>query len=535
MAEPQLRPRENPTFDYVRSPDQDGANVARHPVVIVGAGPIGLSMAIDLAQQGVPAVVLDDDDTVSVGSRAICYAKRTLEIWNRLGVAQPMVDLGITWKVGRVRFDERLVYSFDLQPQAGHRMPAFVNLQQYHMEEILVARAAELDLIDLRWKNGVTGLDPQSDHVTLAIDTPDGAYRLEANSVIAADGARSALRTLMGLDFGGRVFDDQFLITDIIMKADFPSERWFWFDPPFNRGQSALLHRQAENVWRLDFQIGKDADPERETRMENLIPRIRAMLGDDLEFDIEWASVYTFKCRRLDSFRHGRVIFTGDAAHQVSPFGARGANSGVQDTDNLAWKLALVTQGLAPDSLLDSYDAERGPAADENLMNSTRSTDFITPKSAISRTFRDAVLDLAERYPFARPLVNSGRLSLPSSYERSTLNTPDQDTFESGPPPGAPAVDAPVSEGVWLLDQLPGRFTGLYFGSTDGAPTETEIASIPVSIHIADPNGEAAKRYDAQPGTIYLLRPDQHVAARWRTYDKSKFEAAIRRATGHGL
>jgi 3-(3-hydroxy-phenyl)propionate hydroxylase len=531
-VEPRLRPRQNPTFDYVRSPDQSAAASAHHLVVIVGAGPVGLSMAIDLAQHGVRSVVLDDDDTVSVGSRAICYAKRTLEIWNRLGVAAPMVDKGITWKVGRVRFGERLVYSFDLLPEEGHRMPAFVNLQQYHMEEMLVARATELDEIDLRWKNAVTGFDQTPDRAALTIDTPDEPYTLLADTVIAADGARSSLRALMGLDFEGRVFDDQFLICDIIMTADFPSERWFWFDPPFNRGQSALLHKQADNVWRLDFQIGREADPELETRTDRLVPRIHAMLGDDVAFDIEWARVYTFKCRRLDQFRHGRVLFMGDAAHQVSPFGARGANSGVQDADNLAWKLALVTKDLAPDGLLDSYDDERGRAAHENLMNSTRSTDFITPKSPISRVFRDAVLDLAEHYPFARPLVNSGRLSLPTRYDGSPLNTPDAHVFACGPAPGAPAIDAPLADGTWLLEQLGGQFVVLYFGSSDQAPPVMVVSRVPVSIVAVDPESQTAARYDGQPGTVYLIRPDQHIAGRWRAFDVKKVETAVGRATG---
>ena len=415
MSEPRLIARKNQVFAYSRNPDQDAAKPARHPVVIVGAGPIGLSAAIDLAQRGIACVVLDDDDTVSVGSRAICYAKRTLEIWDRLGVAAPMIERGITWRVGRVRFGDRLVYSFDLMREGGHQMPPFINLQQYHMEEILVARVGELEAADLRWNNGVSGLKQDQDGVELTVDTPDGPYTLMADYVIAADGAHSTVRKLLGLDFKGRVFDDQFLISDIIMKADFPSERWFWFDPPFNPGQSALLHRQADNVWRLDFQIGAAADPELEVQHERLVPRIKGMLGDGIDFDIEWVSVYTFKCRQLDKFRPGRVLFAGDAAHQVSPFGARGANTGVQDADNLAWKLALVLNGFGPDRLLDSYDEERVPSAAENLRHSTRSTDFITPKSSISRLFRDAVLNLAERHKFARPLVNSGRLSTPTS------------------------------------------------------------------------------------------------------------------------
>ncbi|HEX4884050.1 MAG TPA: FAD-dependent oxidoreductase [Casimicrobiaceae bacterium] len=540
----------NPTFPYRRCADQDAPG-APHPVVVVGAGPVGMAAAIDLAQRGVPVVVVDDDETVSVGSRAICYAKRALEILDRLGVGQRIVDKGVGWNVGRVFFRDAEAYRFDLLPEAGHRRPAFVNLQQYWLEEFLVERCAELPAVDLRWRHKVTGVVPHADGATLTIDTPDGPYALQARWVIACDGARSPVRNLLGLESEGQVFRDRFLIADIHMRSDFPTERWFWFDPPFHPNQSVLLHRQADDVWRIDFQLGWDADPEEEKKPERILPRLRAMLGPEAKFDIEWASVYTFQCRRMKSFRHGRVLFAGDAAHLVSPFGARGANSGFQDTDNLAWKLALVLDGKAPERLLDSYDAERTFAADENILNSTRSTDFITPKSRVSRTFRDAVLQLAKRHPFARRLVNSGRLSVPAVLATSPLNAPDVDAgFASGPGamvPGAPAADAPVrgAEGDWLLGYLGGTFTLLAFGDALAARDVAALAHAPIACRVVqvggdalpgatrldDVEGLAAKRYDARPGTVYLLRPDQHVTGRWRAFDAARVRAAIARAT----
>ena len=297
-------------------------------------GPIGLAAAIDLALHGIDFILVDDNNTVSVGSRAICYAKRALEILDRLGCGDAICARGIEWKVGKVFFHDELAYQFDLLPEPGHKRPAFVNLQQYHLEECMVARLAELGH-GVRWKNKAVGIEARDDGVRVDVETPDGRYAIEADYVIAADGARSALRDLMGLEWKGQVFRDRFLIADVHMKGEFPTERWFWFDPPFHPGQSVLLHRQADDVWRIDFQLGWDADPEEEKKPERVIPRIRAMLGDDRPFELEWVSVYTFQCRRLDRFVHGRVLFAGDAAHQVSPFGARGANSGFQDTDNL--------------------------------------------------------------------------------------------------------------------------------------------------------------------------------------------------------
>ncbi len=541
------------SFAYQRPAELGGE--LRVPVAIVGAGPVGLACAIDLALQGVRAVVLDDNDTVSTGSRAICYAKRTLEVLDRLGCAESVTQRGVRWNVGKVFHRDRLAYQFDLLPEGGHKHPAFVNLQQYHLEAAMLDRLLAVDG-SVRWKNRVAGAMPDADGVTLAVATPDGDYKVRADWVIACDGARSPMRDYLGLDWKGQVFRDRFLIADVHMSGEFPTERWFWFDPPFHPHQSVLLHRQADDVWRIDFQLGWDADPDREKQPERVVPRIRAMLGDDRPFELTWVSVYTFQCRRLDRFVHGRVLFAGDAAHQVSPFGARGANGGIQDADNLCWKLASVVHGEALPPLLDSYDAERVPAADENILNSTRSTDFITPKSPMSRVFRDAVLDLAVRHPFARRLVNSGRLSLPSIYRDSPLHAPDLDAFASVMVPGAPAVDAPVvmaGASGWLLDVLGGATVALYFAASDPGSVRVDIdrlARWKADVRIVmvtkpgagaahadirvleDVDGLLAQRYDATPGTLYLLRRDQHVAARWRRWDAEAVTRALHRLQG---
>jgi len=530
---------ETPLYPYRRSADQEPGAGAHHPVVVAGAGPIGLAAAIDLAQMDVPVVVLDDNDKVSWGSRAICFAKRPLEILDRLGCGDPMVDKGVVWNIGKVFFDDRQVYQFDLLPEKGHKRPAFINLQQYYFEQYLVERVRELQAegkpIELRGGNKVVSVTPKDKGVALSVDTPDGPYTMDSDWLIACDGAGSPIRAMMGLDFVGRVFEDNFLIADVVMDADFPTERWFWFDPPFNRGQSALLHKQPDGVWRIDLQLGWNIDKDEEKKPENVIPRLKAMLGDDVKFELEWVSIYTFQCRRMEKFRHGHVIFAGDAAHQVSPFGARGANSGLQDTDNLCWKLKLVMDGLAPESLLESYDVERVHGADENILNSSRSTDFITPKSDVSRAFRDAALDLSERFEFARPLVNSGRLSVPCVYDGSPLNGPD--ALEGGPArtrPGATCPDAPLGTD-FLLDRLGGEFQLLAIDAE--VPDSVEdggIAADAVRVSAADdPSGDLAARYlgDAR-SAVYLIRPDQHVAARWASFDEAAVKAAIRQATG---
>jgi 3-(3-hydroxy-phenyl)propionate hydroxylase len=547
-----------PKFEYRTPPEIASGQILKVPVVVVGAGPVGLGAALDLQLHDIPVLLLDEDDTVSIGSRGVCYAKRALEILDRYDVGEAVCNKGVSWNVGRTFFREEEVYNFNLVPEPDHHRPGMVNLQQYYLEEYMATRAASRPNVELRWKNKVVSVTQTGKTVTLKVETDDGFYTVETDWLIAADGARSPIRRMLGLEVEGKIFMDRFLIADVVMKADFPAERWFWFDPPFHPGQSVLLHKQADSVFRIDFQLGWDADPEEEKKPENVLPRIKAMLGDEREFELEWVSVYTFQCRRMGRFNHGRVLFVGDAAHQVSPFGARGANSGLQDADNLGWKLKLVIDGKAPERLLDSYSEERVFAADENLMNSTRSTDFITPKSKVSRTFRNAVLGLAKNHAFGRALVNSGRLSVPAFLTGSTLNTPDEAgaAFAGRMLPGAPMDDAPLrdnGDACWLLDKVGNRFIALYF--TDDAavlpaPTLAALAGLscdgiavqPLLISarpgragdipvLEDPRGIAAQRYDARPGTVYLLRPDQHVAARWRTLDAAKVKAAVARAT----
>lgn len=525
-------------YPYEMVPSQSGKPV-RHPVVIVGGGPVGLALALDLGKKGTPALVLDDHDGAGQGSRAICFAKRTLDIANRLGASKPMLDKGVVWNVGKVFHGTKKLFDFNLAPEKGDRNPAFINLQQPYFERFLVEEIRQAQAagapIEIRGRNQVTGLQDHNDYVTLTVQTPDGPYGLEADWLIACDGARSPTREMMGLSFDGRVFEDNFLIADVKMKADFPTERWFWFEPPFEHaGQSALLHKQPDDIWRIDFQLGWDIDRAKELDPARIRARVDAMLssqtGSIPHYELEWTSIYTFQCRRMEKFRHGSVLFAGDAAHQVSPFGARGANSGVQDADNLGWKLDLVHKGLADQSLLDSYTTEREFAADENILNSTRATDFMTPKTEVSRTFRDAVLHLAGKHPFARPLVNSGRLSVPCSYDGFDLFANDTLNAPQVTRPGAPCPDAPLDDG-YVLDQLGGDFVILALNckakvlSANGITTRT--------VHVANPSDALRDRYlGTQTQAVYLIRPDQHVVGRWASFDHSLIADAIKASIG---
>lgn len=526
-------------YPYAKVADQSAAAPVRHPVVIVGGGPIGMAMALDLGKRGIACLVLDDHDGVGMGSRAICFAKRTLEICDRLGCADPMVDKGVVWNTGRVYRDDKEIYSFNLLPEEGHKRPAFINLQQPYFEQFIVEEIRRQQAagapIEIRGQNLVTALHQYNDHVLLDVDTPDGPYQIEAEYLIACDGASSPVRGMLGLEFEGRVFEDNFLIADIRMNADFPTERRFWFDPPFNRGETALLHKQPDDVWRLDFQLGWDIDRKAELEPGRIRERVSAMIGADIKFELVWTSIYTFRCCTMKDYRHGRVFFAGDSAHQVSPFGARGANGGIQDIDNLGWKLAAVINGDAPDTLLDSYHEERKHGAQENIKNSSRSADFLTPRNPAHALFRDAVLDLVEHYDFARPMVNSGRLSVPCTYDGLSLNGPD--ALPGGPArsrPGSPCSDAPLGE-RFLLDDLQGGFAVLAINIQ--APSEILLAGHRLDVICLstedDGAGPLASRYlGDNPSAVYLIRPDQHVAARWTTLNIADVETALLHALG---
>lgn len=507
----------------------DGA-VQRVAVVIVGAGPVGLAMALDLGRRGHEVVVISRLDFVPGGSKAICFSKRSLDIFERLGVGRQLLDKGVTWNVGKVFWGGRAepIYQFDMLPVKDQQYPGFINIQQYYVEEALLDAVRALPNVELRLGQQIEAVENLGEQVRLGVLAGEQRYQFEADWLIACDGSKSTVRNLMGLDFDGRVFEENFLIADIRMHEERPAERWFWFDPPFNPGQSALMHRQPDDVWRLDFQLGWNIDREACVKPENVERYVRAMLGDDVQFTEEWYSIYTFQCRRMSRFVHGRVLFAGDSAHLVSPFGARGCNGGLADIDNLGWKLDRVLRGQSGEELLETYNEEAIATADENILNSTRSTDFLTPKSTASKALRDAVLELAASEAFARPFVNSGRLSTAIHYPQSRLNTPDDAPWAGGVAPGSPALDAPLAE-HWLLPRLGGRFVLLANQWSEALPAGIELLDI-ARLGAGD-TALIEERYALAPGCGYLIRPDHYVAARYqKTVAAATLQAALDQA-----
>ncbi|KWT85670.1 MULTISPECIES: FAD-dependent oxidoreductase [unclassified Variovorax] len=535
---------ELPRWPFVPPPELDSDAVQRHPIVIVGAGPAGLTLACDLAQRGVRALLLDEDDTVGVrgaSSRGICHAQKSLEIFERLGIYQRIADKGITWSFGRTFSGNTEVYNFNLQASSVSAQPPFINLQQFYVEWFLVDRILELGGVDLRWKNRVTHVVPGDDGVRLEVETPAGSYAIEADWLIDATGANSPIRTQLGLEAHASRSTDRWCISDVRFKKPLPVERWTWVDAPFNEGRAVWQHLMADGVWRIDYQMPEGCDPAHISKPEVAGARLREQLGPGVEFEFVWIGPYGYRDHLLERFRHGRLFFIGDSAHVVSPFGARGGNSGIQDAANLGWKLALVTQGRAGEALLDTYDAERRPAAAQNLQVTSRTARFLAPRTPAEHTMRRAVMALASQHPFARALVNTGRMSVANDYPagphlpeggRSVQNLPLR--WRDGQPCTLMQL---LAEGTHCL--------GLWF-----APTQEQVravadtaVSLPLrlvaiggdgGLPTLEPTEALAKHLGADaPGSLCLVRPDAYRAAVLRDPTPAALAAAIHTALAH--
>ncbi len=534
-----------PVYEY-RTPPEIGKNEhAQYPVIVAGAGLGGLTAALELGSRGVRTVVLDEDNTVGaagLSSRGICYAKRSLEIFDRFGIAERIRAKGVTWNEGDVYVGERRVYRFNLQPESDQKFPAFVNLQQFYVEQYLVERIMQTPAVDLRWKNKVIDVRPGKDGVEVDVETPDGRYTTRCSYLVGADGAHSVVREKLGAkDAESALSEDAWCISDVKMSPSTEAVRKVYLDNPLNQGGAIWYHQMADGIWRTDWQIGHYLDPERETEPERARERLRKLIGPDTPFELVWVGPWRFRRRYLEHMVHGRVLFLGDAAAQHSPFGARGGNRAMQDANNLAWKLELVLAGKAHPGLMHSYEIERHFAARENVELASRSAIFIGPQTEGQRLVRNAILDLARHHEWAREMVNVGRLSVATVYADSPLNREQGDFDAPRAQPGAAAPDGKVSEGStarFFVEDLQGHFTVAYFGAAGpkiegpkGIEVETlavlrKDAASPLRTLI-DEAGTLAARYGAGDGATYVFRPDGHVLARCTGIDAKFAKSAI--------
>jgi 3-(3-hydroxy-phenyl)propionate hydroxylase len=496
-----------------------------YEVAIVGAGPVGLTLAIALAKMGVRVVLLDAHGKVSEGSRAICFSKRSLEIFDKLGVAGPMIAKGVKWNVGRIFYKDREIDSFNLSPEHYSKYPAFINLQQYYVEQFLTEAAQQENNIAIKWGHKVDGLQKIADKengeplAQLHISTGHGEYLLNARFVIACDGNKSTIRNLMGLQMQGERFEDRFLIADFRMEADFPAERWFWFDPPFAPGQSILLHKQPDNIWRLDFKLNKTDEDSLAKDLSFIESKIKSVVGDR-PFKVVWTSIYSFSCKMLENFVHNNVIFAGDSAHVFSPFGARGANSGIEDADNLAWKLAWILKRKTGTQLLQTYNQERTTAARQNMEITSRSTMFIAPPSPEGLKVRNLILENAANDTEAKKQINCGRLSTPAVYGKYA-DSENGDWQNADLQPGKPVKDCFFNDGKdYLTEHLGHHFTIICKRNSIHQQHKNTLTELGINILEVDAAAslQLAALYELYDSSFYLITPDQYILGRWKSF-----------------
>ena len=526
----------------------------RKPVVIAGSGPAGMVTALELARHGVPSVVVTSELQFSQGSRAIVFTRRSMEILQQVGVADRMTEGGLPWLYGNSYYRGQRVFRMESVQDPDDRFYPMINVQQQYMEEYLHDACKANPLIDFRWGNKVAAVAQQDGYVDITIDTPEGEYQLEADWLVDATGGRSSIRDNMGLWMEGSSYEGFFVIADIKIDLPLPTERLAFFDPEWNPGNTILMHREPHGIWRLDYQLPPGETPEQALHVDSLTERINAQLAmighAGVPWEMDWCSVYSARTLTLADYVHGNVIFTGDAAHLLPIFGVRGANTGFQDAQSLGWHLAHVVKGLSSQQLLANYSAERVGAAREIIDEAGKSTRFMTPPSRDFRLLRDAVLSMSLTVDFVRPLYH-WRTSRPHEYTHSMLNSVGDDNalFKAGPAHGAPPTNIRLAPNDFLLDHLGGGFDLIYFTTASAIPESLQQvvaafrargaqlrviavgAAEPVAgadLTLADADGHFRQRYGVRAdGGAYLLRPDQHVCARWVTLDAVRLQAAL--------
>jgi 2-polyprenyl-6-methoxyphenol hydroxylase-like FAD-dependent oxidoreductase len=529
-------------------------------VIVVGAGPTGLTLACQLLRQGVPCRLVDASSGQEQHSKALAIWPRTLEMMDRVGVAAAAIDSGLALTLGVVHSKRRPLARLELDALRT-RYPFGLILPQSETERILAARLEELGG---RVEHRTEFVDAEQGQASLrvALKRGDRIEQADARWLVGCDGANSAVRAWTGIPFAGRSYSESFLLADVMVSSDLPRDRAQYFLSP-----AGMLHAvplpspdampAAQRPWRFTFDIDSSDESglPSSTAIESLVAR--RGLPDVRIASVLWKSRFRIQRRLVARYRHGRCLLAGDAAHVHSPAGGQGINTGVQDAMNLAWKLALVNRDLAHEALLDSYESERMPIARKVAVHTNRATRLGMAQSRSAIALRDAAAVALYRTGAYRRLLAPAIAGLADSYAGSPIVVPRQDERrplaglgQTGRPRAGdrapdPTIDAPPA---WsssaiaseLADALRDpHHVALFFrcreapGPRERAAAEALASALPGMVRIVridqrsrdrddalegnglvDPDGHCHSRFGATRPSLYLIRPDGHIALR---------------------
>jgi 2-polyprenyl-6-methoxyphenol hydroxylase-like FAD-dependent oxidoreductase len=502
-------------------------------VVIAGAGPVGLALALGLSVHGVRSIVLERKAELSKHSRAAGILSRTLEIFKQWGVLGPFEDLGVRLRRAQVhRADtNRPVATVNWELLADETAtPGILILPQGDTEALLLRWATVHGRSEVRFGHTVTGFMQDADGVSVMVQPPEGEpYTVRGAYLVGCDGAHSAVREQLGWRLEGKTYGTRFLLADVSLpdaRNELPWPRFL----PDDRGFEAAIRLSAD-VWRIIAPLVREQPDEDALAAPALDRRVEALFGPG-PYTPVWSSVFRIHCRTSPHFRSGRVMLAGDAAHLNSPVGGQGMNGGIQDAHNLAWKLARAMAGGDAEPLLASYEAERRAVV---LHQIERTTDWATRMVLLPAPRARALVARLVRAAIARPALmrrlarRMGMLDL--TYLHSPIIT------GAGPHLGHRAPDGEVMDGdgytvrlhdlvgphalVVLFDD--GRFPLWPPGQVEnwvaGMPGVRVARVLPRSAQPAtgwfwDCEARLWETYHAGVGTAVLIRPDGVVG--WR-------------------
>jgi len=491
-------------------------------VLIVGAGPTGLMLANQLARRGVRALIIDRHPGPSLQTRALGVQARTLEIYAKMGLADRAIELGKRGNGAHMWSEGRQIGHVSLSDIGSKSTPYpyILVLGQDDNERLMGDKLREFGS-DVHWNTELLALEQHESHVVATLKSQDGATRkITAAWVAGCDGARSAVRTLNGIDFPGAPYEHVFFVADVTATGKMAADElnvYLW-----RSGFHLFFPMRGANHWRIVGIVPPQLREQKDLDFAAVMPSLRSEAGAGLSIEAcSWFSTYRIHHRAAARFRDRRCFLLGDAAHVHSPVGAQGMNTGLQDAYNLAWKLALVVQGKADAALLDSYEAERLPVAQRLLNTTDRGFRLIVADSPLAGLFRTQILARIMAFAVNRKRVQRLAFRTVSQtgihYRRGPLSVLGESLPQDAPQAGDrfPWMNLQLDAGGSvedLFERLDDTRCNLLVFGQDAPPLPDMNGLLKVhAIPITAGNEAEQARVNVPRTAFFLLRPDGHI------------------------